>query len=191
MAGKPRTRVAKWWGLVVIIILVAGGSAYYFHHQSRITTSSHLTHSTSSATARSEEISSSTSEKDHLTTNLTPPELAAAVLVYGGHQFATSLYPANLTGALDHQQLIVAKESQAAPLAHSSQTTLYRLAPGEIDAILAYTVEANQTINFYQLGDSRQYQYLGTVSLPKLVAYLNHHDGVKTVRQLGAVTRIN
>ena len=25
MAGKPRTRVAKWWGLVVIIILVAGG----------------------------------------------------------------------------------------------------------------------------------------------------------------------
>lgn len=92
---------------------------------------------------------------------------------------------------MDHQQLIVAKESQAAPLAHSSQMTLYRLAPGEIDAMLAYTVEANQTINFYQLGDSRQYQYLGTVSLPKLVAYLNHHDGVKTVRQLGAVTRIN
>lgn len=27
MAGKPRTRVAKWWGLVVIIILVAGGVA--------------------------------------------------------------------------------------------------------------------------------------------------------------------
>ena len=149
MAGKPRTRVAKWWGLVVIIILVAGGSAYYFHHQSRITTSSHLTHSTSSATAQSKQISSSTSGKDHLTINLTAPELAAAVLVYGGHQFVTSLYPANLTGALDHQRLIVTQESQATPLAHSSQTTLYRLAPGEIDAMLAYTVEANQTINFY------------------------------------------
>lgn len=24
MAGKPRTRAAKWWGLVVIIILVSG-----------------------------------------------------------------------------------------------------------------------------------------------------------------------
>ena len=24
MAGKPRTRVAKWWGLVAIIILVGG-----------------------------------------------------------------------------------------------------------------------------------------------------------------------
>ena len=191
MAGKPRTRAVKWWGLVVIIILVAGGSAYYFHHQSRTTTSSHLTNSTSSATAQSKQISNSVSEKDHLTTNLTAPELAAAVLVYGGHQFATSFYPANLTGALDHQQLIVAQESQATPLAHSSQTALYRLAPGEIDAMLAYTVEANQRINFYQLGDSRHYQYLGTVSLPKLVAYLNHHDGVKTVRQLGAVTRIN
>lgn len=75
-------------------------------------------------------------------------------------------------------------------LSHRGQGMVYSIAPGQVDAYIHYTLEADKTVNFYTI-DPLETKYLGSASWATIVNYANQHGAANDIHQLGAVAILN
>ncbi|WP_025021795.1 hypothetical protein [Ligilactobacillus hayakitensis] len=127
--------------------------------------------------------------------NLTPKQNAASILVYGAEKLQDSLWKGNLdsskkNSALDVSLSDISEDSNS--ISKPGMGTYYSLAPGEVDSSIGYTLETNQTVNFYKQGPSMSSPYilLGSVPIEDIVDWVNNNNQVTTVNNIASATKI-
>lgn len=206
----PKKRWRRWLALAVVVALLLIGGGWWFKHtqnQSVVETASSQSSSTSLSSSSSESTVDESSQKtassdssgstDKLSTNLGSQETATAILFYGGHKYPDSLYKGNLQAAQEKNSLYIypnkfPTDQKNGYEAHPGQGVAYRLVPSQIDASISYTLDQDQTVNFYQVGKTPlELDYLGSASWQSIINYDNQHNAAPVVRQLGSVAHLS
>lgn len=112
--------------------------------------------------------SSSSSTQDQSLT-----QQASSVLYYG----ANKLNNEEFDFAVKNSKLAVSKTT------NDQGTTIYKLAPGELDSYIGYSVDSDGTIHFYKMtpGDSGE---IGSASKKDISSYVSSQNATEQVNQL-------
>lgn len=124
--------------------------------------------------------------------NLSPKQNAAAILVYGAEKLQDSLWKSNFDYSKRNNSLVVSIRDSFDKLSKKGMGSYYSLAPIETDSSIGYTLETNQTVNFYKQGPSMSSPYilLGSVPIEDIVDWINNNNQVTTVNNIASATKI-
>ena len=116
--------------------------------------------------------SSSSSTQDQSLT-----QQASSVLYYGANKLNNQEFKNCYDFAVKNSKLAVSKTT------NDQGTTIYKLAPGEVDSYIGYSVDSGGTIHFYQMtpGDSGE---IGSASKKDISSYVSSQNATDQVNQL-------
>lgn len=116
--------------------------------------------------------SSSSSTQDQSLT-----QQASSVLYYGANKLNNQEFKNCYDFAVKNSKLAVSKTT------NDQGTTIYKLAPGEVDSYIGYSVDSGGTIHFYKMtpGDSGE---IGSASKKDISSYVSSQNASDQVNQL-------
>jgi hypothetical protein len=116
--------------------------------------------------------SSSSSTQDQSLT-----QQASSVLYYGANKLNNQEFKNCYDFAVKNSKLAVSKTT------NDQGTTIYKLAPGEVDSYIGYSVDSDGTIHFYKMtpGDSGE---IGSASKKDISSYVSSQNATDQVNQL-------
>lgn len=116
--------------------------------------------------------SSSSSTQDQSLT-----QQASSVLYYGANKLNNQEFKNCYDFAVKNSKLAVSKTT------NDQGTTIYKLAPGEVDSYIGYSVDSGGTIHFYKMtpGDSGE---IGSASKKDISSYVSSQNATDQVNQL-------
>lgn len=116
--------------------------------------------------------SSSSSTQDQSLT-----QQASSVLYYGANKLNNQEFKNCYDFAVKNSKLAVSKTT------NDQGTTIYKLAPGEVDSYIGYSVDSGGTIHFYKMtpGDSGE---IGSASKKDISSYVSSQNASDQVKQL-------
>ena len=116
--------------------------------------------------------SSSSSTQDQSLT-----QQASSVLYYGANKLNNEEFKNCYDFAVKNSKLAVSKTT------NEQGTTIYTLAPGEVDSYIGYSVDSDGTIHFYKMtpGDSGE---IGSASKKDISSYVSSQNATDQVKQL-------
>lgn len=124
--------------------------------------------------------------------NLSPKQNAASILVYGAEKLQDSLWKSNFDYSKRNNSLVVSIRDSFDTLSKQGMGSYYSLAPIEADSSIGYTLETDQTVNFYKKSTnmSSPYILLGSVPIEDIVDWINNNNQVTTVNNIASATKI-
>lgn len=145
----------------------------------------------SSTTTRS---SKGQSTSSGLSTNLGPKETAASILYYGAKK-VDDLFQGNYEAVERSQRLYVTTDKVTAfddgAISHPGQGVVYYLTSAQTEPSIGYTLDKDQTVNFYEFEVGSEPEYKGSAKWQDIVDYINKADAADTIHSLGKVTDVS
>ena len=122
--------------------------------------------------------SSSSSTQDQSLT-----QQASSILYYGANKLNNEEFKNCYDFAVKHSQLAISKTTD------DKGNTRYRLAPGELDSYIAYSIDADGTIHFYKTTPTDSGE-IGTASQKDINSFVSSQKATDQVNQLANVAKV-
>lgn len=121
--------------------------------------------------------------------NLSPKQNAAAIVYYGAHKLNNRSFEG--LEVSDTGIAISLSDISSSSIERKGMGTLYKLAPGQSDSIAFYTLEKDQTVNYYVNGNTpADFRYLGSYSIEEIVDFINSKNAANSVNQMANSVKI-
>lgn len=111
------------------------------------------------------------------TQNQSLTQQASSVLYYGANKLNNDEFKNCYDSAVKNSKLAVSKTT------NDQETTIYKLAPGEVDSYIGYSVDSDGTIHFYKMTPTDSGE-IGSASKKDISSYVSSQNASDQVNQL-------
>lgn len=177
---KVKNTNQRYWILALVLIICVGGYLLWNH----LNTNESASPVSSSRSSSNRSLSSSSEKsKSKSTSEFNPKNDSVKILHYGANKLGNQKYKNDLKQIMSSKTMLVvgSSASDVNGISKKGTGTFYSFGEPEEDRYLGYTVDNDQTVNFYVTMPTKT-EFIKSVSLAKIREYADSNDQLAEVK---------